>query len=305
MRQAHPLTTNQAFLEILQREGNSPLGKVVQESWLRRCADSLDMPPGMLASMTIKDFMNWRYLKVLRQKADPSMLQGGVCRRMRLFQGRAIRKQLGYFAVLLSQGKTLFLAPEGNLTPDGKLCPLRGSLYRLVNMCGRTIRILPMNICYDFMTTDRMGIFLNIGQEIHDTKGLSKAELEQLVQDALLPLVVVTMSQIGSHSLYQEATFGNDTIIEESWQSQLAEQVRHAKKTGLNVDRALLEEQSFQRSFKNFVRYCLRKGQITTLSPGKFKINREAILDISSPGYSRNPVYYCHNELSTVLSAGV
>ncbi len=222
---------------------------------------------------------------------------------MRLFQGRAIRKQLEFFAELLSRGKTLFLAPEGDLSPDGRLCPIRGSLYRLVNMSRRKVKILPMNITYDFMTTGRMKAFLNIGREIPETKGLSKAELEHLVKDSLLKLAVVTMSQIGSHSLYHEATQGNDTLIEESWHGQLATLVQKAEKAGLRVDRALLEERSLYQNFKDFVRYCLRKGLITTASPGRLQINRERILDTSSPGYSQNPVYYCHNEFSTLLGS--
>ncbi len=303
MPQAYAATTNQALREVLQMEGNVEIGTVAQEGWLKRCADSLEIQLSILKSMTIKDLMNWHYLKVLRQKADSSMLQGRLCRRMRLFRGRAIRKQLEYFAELLSRGKTMFLAPEGDLSPDGRLCPIRGSLYRLVNMSRKTVKILPMNISYDYMTTGRIKAFLNIGREIPDTKGLSKAELEHLVKDSLLSLGMVTMSQIGSHSLYHEATQGNDTLIEESWQRQLAILVQKAEKIGLAVDRALLEERGFSRNFKDFVRYCLRKGHITTVSPGRLQINRERILDTCTPGYSQNPVYYCHNEFSALLGS--
>jgi hypothetical protein len=197
----------------------------------------------------------------------------------------------------------LFLAPEGDLSPDGRLCPIRGSLYRLVNMSRRTVKILPMNITYDFMTTGRMKAFLNIGREIPKTKGLSKAELEHLVKDSLLRLGVVTMSQIGSHSLYQEATQGNDTLIEESWQRHLATLLQEAEKAGLRVDRALLKERSFYQSFKDFLSYCLRKGQLDTVSSGRLHINRGRILDTSSPGYSQNPVSYCHNEFVTLLGS--
>ena len=209
MRQAHVFTTNQALREVLQLEGNAELGTVVQESWLRNSADLLGIPINRLKSMSIKDFMNWRSLKVLRQKADSSMLQKSLCRRMRLFQGRVIRRQLEYFANLLNRGKTVFLAPEGELSPDGKLCPLRGSLHRLVKMSREEVKILPMNISYDFMTTGRLKIFLNIGREIPDTKGLAKADLDRQVKDSLLKLSVVTMSQIGSYSLYREATRGS------------------------------------------------------------------------------------------------
>ncbi len=303
MRQAYAFSTNQAFREVLQLEGNVELGTVVQESWLRNSADSLGLPINLLKSMAIKDFMNWRSLRVLRQKADSSMLQKNLCRRMRLSQGRVIRRQLEYFANILNRGKTLFLAPEGELSPDGKLCPIRGSLNRLVKMSRQAVKILPMNISYDFMTTGRMKIFLNIGQEILDTERLPKAELECWVKDSLLKLNVVTMSQIGSYSLYREATKGNDVLLEESWQGELASLAQKVEKAGLVVNRALLEERTFNRNFTDFLGYCLRNGQLASTSPGKLQINRERILDTSSIGYVTNPVYYCHNEFKTLLGS--
>ncbi len=302
MRQVHAATTNQALSEVLQMEGNVGLGTVLQESWLQKCADSLGIPINRLKSMTIRDFMNWRYMKVLRQKADSSMLQAWLCRRMRLFQGRAIRRELKLFAELLNRGKTLFLAPEGDFSSDGRLCPIRGSLYRLINMCSRTVKILPMNITYDFMTTGRMKAFLNIGQEIPETKGLTKAELEHIVKASLVKLTEVTLSQLGSHSIYQETINGNGTLTEERWRGQLATSAQEAEKVGFRVDRALLNERSFNANFKDFLDYCLQKGQITTSSPGRLQINRERIPDTSS-GYSQNPIYYCHNEFSTLLGS--
>ena len=303
MRQAHAATTNQALRETLLMEGNAELGKVAQESWLQRSADSLEIPIDRLKSMTIRDLMSWRYLKILRQKADSSMLQGNLCRRMRLFQGRAIRKQLEYFAELLSQGKTLFLAPEGELSSDGMFCPIRGSHHRLIKMSRRTVKILPMNISYDFMTTGRMKVFLNIGREIPDMKELSKAELELRVKDSLLKLAVVTMSQIGSYSLYREAAQGNDILIEENWQQQLVNLAQKTEEVGLGVDKALLNERFLRKNIKSFVNYCLRKGQLAEVSPGRLRINREIILNNSSAGYSQNPVHYCHNEFSSLLGS--
>lgn len=303
MRQAHVFTTNQALREVLQLEGNPELGTVVQESWLRNSADLLGIPINRLKSMSIKDFMNWRSLKVLQQEADPSMLQKNLCRRMRLAQSRVIRRQLEYFANLLNRGKTVFLAPEGQLSPDGKPCPIRGSLHRLVKMSRETVKILPMNISYDFMTAGRLKIILNIGREIPDIKGLPKAELESLVKDSLLKLAVVTMSQIGSYSLYHEATRGNNILLQENWKKELVSLAQKIEKAGFVVNKALLTEQTFYRNCRDFLGYCLRNGQLTTASPGKLQINREKILDTSSRGYIPNPVYYCHNEFKSLVGS--
>jgi 1-acyl-sn-glycerol-3-phosphate acyltransferase len=303
MRQAHPASTNQALREVLEMTGNLELGRITQESWLQTSADSLSMPINELRSITIKDFLTWRYLKVLSRKADPIMLEGSFCRRMRLVQGRAIRKQLDYFARLLNQGEILFLAPEGELSPDGRLCPIRGSLYRLINMSKNPVKILPMNISYDFMTTSKIKAFLNIGPEIPYTKEMPKTELEPLVKDSLIKLTTVTMSQIGSYFLYQESTRGTDILIEASWREQLAIFLQKIVEAGIKVDKALLEEKSLCRTFKNFLGYCLQKGQLISISPGKLKINKESILNSLNLGHSDNPVYYCHNELSTLVSS--
>jgi hypothetical protein len=160
-----------------------------------------------------------------------------------------------------------------------------------------------MNISYDFMTTGRMKVFLNIGREIPDMKELSKAELELRVKDSLLKLAVVTMSQIGSYSLYREAAQGNDILIEENWQQQLVNLAQKTEEVGLGVDRALLNERFLRKNIKSFVNYCLRKGQLAEVSPGRLRINREIILNNSSAGYSQNPVHYCHNEFSSLLGS--
>jgi hypothetical protein len=210
---------------------------------------------------------------------------------------------LEYFANILNRGKIVFLSPEGELSPDGKPCPIRGGLHRLVKMSQQAVKILPMNISYDFMTTGRLKIFLNIGREITDTKGLPKAELERQVKDCLLKLTVVTISQIGSYSLYREATNGNDVFLEEGWQDRLSVLVQKVQRAGFIVNKALLEERTFYRNFRDFLGYCLRNGQLASTSPGKLQINRERILDTTSTGYLSNPVYYCYNEFKTLLGS--
>ena len=149
-----------------------------------------------------------------------------------------------------------------------------------------------------------MKVFLNIGREIPDTKGLSKADIENLVKDSLLKLAVVTMSQLGSHSLYHEASKGNDALTKESWAKELATIVQKVETAGFIVDRALREERGFCHHFNDFIRYCLRKGLIASESSGKLRLNKGKILDNSHPGYSQNPAYYCHNEFSSLLGLG-
>jgi len=111
------------------------------------------------------------------------------------------------------------------------------------------------------------------------------------------------MSQIGSYSLYHEATRGNNILLQENWKKELVSLAQKIEKAGFVVNKALLTEQTFYRNCRDFLGYCLRNGQLTTASPGKLQINREKILDTSSRGYIPNPVYYCHNEFKSLVGS--
>jgi hypothetical protein len=305
LRQAHPVTTLQAFRDLLSLRGDVELGSVCEESWLIKCSDALKIELGAIKSMKISNFLSCHHIKILRQEAGISMFRAAEYHGMRLFQTSIVESQLEYFTDLLRQGKIVFLSPEGKLSPDGKLCAFRGILNPLAKIQGINVKILPLAISYDFITTGRKRIFLNIGKEITTDKGLSKNELDNLVSKYLRKLAVVTMSQLGGYVLFQEALNGTDFLEKEIWQNKLIALFEKAENNGFELDQSLFSEQVFYRKICNFEKYCIQKGLLTRGPQERILINHPQILDTSTSGYSKNPIYYCYNEFKALLGTNL
>jgi len=284
--------------DVYKHEGNAALKDVLKAKWITKFASLL--PPSLNSNLNntrLKDFLSYDYRIVHAQNGDLSMLKSDVLERTRAFLLDKIDRQLGRFANILDEGGILFFTPEDDHTPDGRFGPIRSGIHRLIRMAQTEVRILPVNIAYDFMTVGRMRIHITIGPEITNLKGLTKSEFERLVQAAITRLGVVNMGQLGSHCLLQLAQDNSEVITKDLFARRVLSQSQKLCSLGLSVDDVLADYRVLGKRLDKFIKYCIRKHWLSDGRDGKLILNKEAVLDSWQSNHSDHPIRYSYNEL--------
>jgi len=166
-------------------------------------------------------------------------------------------------------------------------------------MAQTDVRILPVNIAYDFMTAGRMRIHITIGPEITNLKGLTKSEFERLVQVVITRLGVVNMGQLGSYCLLRLAQDNSEVITKELLARRVLSQAQKLYSLGLSVDDVLADYRVLGKRLDKFIKYCVRKHWLRDGRDGKLILNKEAVLDSWQSNCSGYPIRYSYNELMT------
>lgn len=236
--------------DVYKHQGNVALKDVLKTEWITEFARLL--PPSLNSNLNntcLKDFLSYNYRVVHAQKGDLSMLKSEVLVRTRAFLLNKIDSQLGRFSNILDKGGILFFTPSNDHSPDGRFAPIRSGLHRLIRMAQTDVRILPVNIGYDFMTTGRMRIHITIGPEITNLKGLTKGEFERLLQVAITRLGIVNMGQLGSNCLLRLAQDNSEVITKELLAKSVLSQAQKLSSLGLNVDNVLTDYRTLKSAW--------------------------------------------------------
>jgi 1-acyl-sn-glycerol-3-phosphate acyltransferase len=252
-----------------------------------------------VTDVPLSSLMSYRYRTLQDRVTDTGILKEGIVRRVRKQSLQRIEQQLGFFANILDDGGICLLAPEGDLSPDGRFWPVKSGLSRLLSLTKTNVTILPVNATYDFMTRKRMRVFVDVGKEIKVSKITPKIELEKSVQKGIVSLGRVTMGQLGSDYLLLRLESGIDFISEAELGDAIVRRVQIIMNLPLNLDDRLTNETSFRSRLQDFINFCLRHDILQQNDTSGFTINRA----IAKPGgdFRQNPVQYSRNELQSLL----
>lgn len=202
-----------------------------------------------------------------------------------------IQAQLRRFARLLDSGRDLYWTPEGGLALDGHLERFRAGLYRVIEDSHAPLRLLPMAVFYDFMTTLRTRCFVRIGSEIVVDRSIPRSELERQARMAILCQMTLNIGHLAA-ALLRDLPAHSELSYEE-----IAQLLRHRAGTyraaGLALDPRLTMRWSFGPRLKQFLGYARRQG-ILKEETGRWKIG----LGIRHP-----EMRYVLNELTEVETA--
>ena len=168
-------------------------------------------------------------------------------------------------------------------------------------MTTGNIKILPVNTTYDFMTDGRRSIYVSIGNELTDIKGLKKVELEELVQERIVTLGIVTISQLGSEFLLNMLSSNYARFNEQEFVEAISRRVEEIKLLNINLDKRLYSIDSIKKRISSFLRYCVNKGILEKESNGRFVINMRQTNSLISNDFNEYPVQHSDNELKSLL----
>lgn len=134
---------------LFERHDDLPLTEVFREKALSR------LPAGM---KTLSDFLSSEYFKPARSYVSLSELREPYRSESLKMTRAQLDADSATFVRLVSDGATLFLAPEGRYSGDGKIQPFRGLLARLAPMA----RIWIAAISYDPFVGRRLSMLYRV-----------------------------------------------------------------------------------------------------------------------------------------------
>ncbi len=314
-------TANQLLNETIRLEGDLPLVASLTNEWCQKLIGELPAN----SKLRLSDAVKLAPLTVLAQYATPRMFSEPLATRIRERHHRTIMGQLRHLTRVLDKGGSLFIAPEGRVTPDGRFGKMRAAFTRIVQQTHVNLRMLPINLTYDFMDNQKPKVIVNIGQEVTHLNGYSKTDLSELVKQRVARLATVTLSGLASRWLIETGEDGREWVRLNTLRDELWAQLSHLRQTNVPMDNRLQTRQGFEERLAGFIQFGFGKGQLFLNEPDTIPTQVEAAADSAedfSPIYDRwlhlnipnvlrtecnkpddNPARYSYNELQALLTA--
>ena len=214
-----------------------------------------------------------------------------------------IREQESVFVDILNKNGTLCLFPEGELSKDGRLTKIKAGLYDILSQTKSKVKILPINITYDFMyTTRRINTFINFGKEYTSEVMLSDDIIDSFAENAINELTTITPSNLFSYYLYNVAEKNKDmpysVIKKHNLEKKLFTAFNELSEKGHSIDKKVLNKKVFDKRLNGYLRYCsFFFSPFLNWRGNDIILDTERILD-GEVNYRKNPVRYSANELS-------
>ncbi|MDB5081010.1 MAG: hypothetical protein JWP00_2934 [Chloroflexi bacterium] len=300
-------TVNQLLNETLRLEGNLPAEESLDETWRNRLLGNAAHQPGL----TLKDVILRAPLKDLAQYATPRMFREPLANRIRQRHHGTMHAQLRYLIRVLEKGGSLMVLPEGRVTPDGRFCKMRAAVIRLIQQTRVETRLMPVNLTYDFMDTERANVTLIIGPEVVNLKHHTKSALADIIREKVAGLVCVSLSGLVSRALVETVSQGATQIKLSRFKEEIWAEAQRLRRLGLALDRQLATRQEFEERFERFMDYAWQTGGFFQVGPmfaadssdghDWIRLNRTALLREECTRHTDNPVRYCYNELTELL----
>lgn len=313
-------TANQLLNETIRLEGDRLLREALTEEWLKRLMG--ETPAN--CELHLSDAVRLAPLATLSQYATPRMFKEPLASRIRERHHRTIMGQLRVLTRILDKGGSIFIAPEGRVTPDGRFGKMRAAFTRIVQQAHSDVKMLPVNLTYDFMDTEKPKVIVNIGQEVSSLNYYNKSELAELVKQKVASLSTVTMSGLGSRWLVEAGEEGCEWVRFSQLRDKLWQELGQLRKSNVPLDSRLLTRQGFEERLERFVQYGFGSGQLfleaceqvpvgvgAADSAADFSPVYDRWLHLNRPNLLRtecskpddNPARYSYNELQALLQA--
>jgi len=297
MRRIAERTLGEVLEDVLRIFGNLPLDQVLRPDWVQRFEA---LAPSGQRPILLQQAFDRRFRSLLRQGYGLTKLSRAQFRALKPYERATIEAQLQRFVEFLEQGETLQLAPEGAVSRDGRFSRIRAGLHVLVNRPRTLVRVLPVGITYDFMTCGRQRVFVNVGKEMMDLRGLRPAEASARVSEAILAQSTITASQLASQLLLSIRSQGGGIVSRSHITDYVSAEAERWAKAGLYVDPRLLDRKERDIRMAEYVEYCLRSGELLPRGNDFYWVPRSAEHAAPSWANPEGAIIYTNNELTSV-----
>ncbi len=304
--------------EAIAAEGDLPAGALLAPETLRAVGNAAGLPVEELAAAPISALSDWRYAVALQHPTGPGLFTRLERRSAERRMVEIARSELRVMADWLRAGGSLYMAPEGRLSPNGLLSPTRAGLRLITHDAPPDTRIQPIVIMYDFMTTGRQRMILDLAPPIENAAQLTGSQLDHQLRDAWLDAARFTCTQLATAALVtlharsgrgKPATGRVDELaaLTHSLAVALDAAGRHVDDALLTVERARWRVERYLR-FAERHRLATRRGETYTFIPSALPSIDDAPASLpgilpDGVGYGAYPLRYAWNEAFEMLTA--
>ncbi len=290
----------------LQIEGDRPAGEILLPAFLQQWAHSVGEQVQRLAALPLSRLFSWKYRTMLRSLSSAEIFQPEIYLRIKQHVLNELRQQLSELAAWLAHGGSLWGAPEGQLSADGRLSPITAALQRLLQGGRPETCVVPIAIIYDFMSTRRRKrVFVDLAPRIERVPQLGQRDLHERLRRAWLLSAHFTCTQLASGFLVQKSKEGHSSFTLEELASAINRAALQLGLAGRRVDRRLLDRRKVRRLARSYLKYAVRRRLVRRAgrrtwraTPGSLTIQ----VARGEAGYRQAPLAYAWNELQEMLS---
>jgi hypothetical protein len=255
----------------------------------------------------LSDLLAWRFHAPLQPRVGPDMFTGDARRRAERRVVATAKAELATISAWVGAGGSLYGAPEGRLSPDGRLSPITSGLHRILRAAAEETRLVPIMIVYDFMTTRRKRMFVDLAPAIERVPTLPQRTLDDALRRAWMLAARFTCTQLGAAFLVRRAQGDATPFSLEEFTGALCREASALADAGRHVDRRLLSKRDARRRARGFLAFAARHGYIKRAghshwlaTPGDLTVKAPA-WDV---GYRDFPLGYAWNEYSEMIALG-
>ncbi|HEX7382371.1 MAG TPA: hypothetical protein VF265_09495 [Nevskiaceae bacterium] len=108
----------------------------------------------------------------------------------------AVEGQLQLFAQRLNNGHSVYFAPEGSISYDGRFGRIRAGSFRLVHMARTPPWIQPAGFGYDVFVPGRSRFVVRLGERFRADRRLSRRDFDAQLRERILALAPITPSHL-------------------------------------------------------------------------------------------------------------
>jgi 1-acyl-sn-glycerol-3-phosphate acyltransferase len=299
MRRIRERSLGEVLEDIQKVFGDLPLEEVLRPIWLARVR-ALASPEAL--PLRVSTAFDGRYRALLQQNYGLTKLTWARFRALRPYEEKTIREQLLHFVKLLEQGAVVQLEPEGTTSSDGSFGRLRGGLHVLLNQPRVPIRVLPIGITYDFMTSGRQWAFVNLGPEILDLQGLNRRETTARVTEMMLARSTLTASQLASKWLLAVRERGGHYVTRTELEDHTRREAERLSAQGMHVDPRLLAPAARSQRIVEYLEYCRRARTLLPRGRGRYLVPRGIETPAPTWTHPQSALKYVNNELLSLAS---
>jgi hypothetical protein len=254
----------------------------------------------------LSHLLAWRYQQSLQGWQGVDIFREPLRSQMKRFVMAETRQELTTIARYVHDGGSLWGAPEGGISSDGYIGAVTASAHRFIRDCPPALCIVPISISYDFMTTRRAGIFVNVAPVIEHAPLLTQQVLDEQLRNAWRQHLYFTCTQLASGFLVQASRTGLLQFTLDDITRSVEQQTNMLAQAGRLVDTQLLHPRTARKLVTGYLRYVERHHFVkrvgrTSWIPTIGNLTIE--VRPGEHGYEQNPLAYAWNELQELLSA--
>jgi hypothetical protein len=291
--------------DALRTDGDVQAGTVFSPAFMQDFAQAAHLSVEQIQSLPLSRLLAWRYHAVLQSFYGSEILRDTKRRHSERQIIARIHTQLEEIVAYFWQDGSIFSAPEGQLSPDGRISSLHAGFRRMVRSAPPDLRVVPVALIYDFMTTRRQHIFVDFAPAIEYAPKLSPSELEQRMRRAWLSHAHFTCTQLASGFLLDHQRLSASIFTLSELAQAVYQQACNLTAAGRHVDPQLLRLAGATRRVRGYLAYVERRGLIQRCAPGSWKITfGELVIEVGprEVAYDDVPLLYAYNELQDLLS---